>query len=164
MIPQSPEGGRTIFVKGPCKCLKKEINRDERGDIHLDLEIGDFVAVDVPLDNARRTAELSIHTSKHTCADERESLIANRAVGIGIDGRQVDLVALGANKIEDDIAIDAPHALGDQVEVKFVGAGTPVIVSLPMPPISVSFPDPPSIVSWPPSPLSTLAPVLPVRR
>ena len=96
---------------------------NQRGDIHLDLEVGDPVAVDVTLDDAGRAAKLSVDAGEGAHADEREGLIAGGAVGIGVDSRKVDLIALRADEVERNITVGARHAFGDEIEVEPVGAG-----------------------------------------
>src|SRR6187551_3101916 len=101
------------LVAGSEGPLKDEVAGRAGADSgHLDLEIGDAVAVGIAEEQAAREAEFAGRPAEDRAADEVEGLVAGGG-GIGVDGLQVDPVVLGMTEALEQIVVGADPAFGD---------------------------------------------------
>jgi hypothetical protein len=95
----------------------------DRG-VHLDVEIGDPVAVNIGFKHVVIEAQFAGGVGKGTGADVGEGLILGQ-IGIGVDGRQVDVIVLGRREVEDGVRSRGLAGLGiviHKAEHEIVGA------------------------------------------
>ena len=89
---------------------------------HLDLEVGDAVAVGVAQEQTGRQAQLAGSPGEASPADEVEGLVA-AGRRVGVDGLEIDPVVLGMAEALDQIVVGADPAVFNGIEVEGVPAG-----------------------------------------
>ena len=106
-----------------CRPLQNEVTIRPASDPgHLDLEVGDAVAIGIACQEAPGQAKLASGAGESRPTDEVKGLIAARR-RIGVDSLEIDLVVLGMAEALDQIVVSADPAFYRLVEVESVPAG-----------------------------------------